>query len=565
MAVPVPKGEDFGRRQRSRRTLVLAAVFLVYLALGGVVFGRLEVYEKERTVLRTEPAWRALKDHLNVTESAGIQEQPPPADDPGVDRTGSEQDPRSGLESEPNSKSGNESDTASRPKPESESDPRSDPAAESDSRLSSESVTMSRSSPDSESDSWTALKAAAVAKCDPETAAEIESLLDAAAEGNVSALETATERCGPGALLTTVELVEVNWSFIDAFFFCMTVITTIGYGHISPSSAGGQIFCIFYSLLGIPISGLLLAGLSDFFAGNLLNFYDSKWQKRWGESRWSLAGFTALYLLVGFLLFVFAPAVVFTWLEGWNYRESVYYAFITLSTIGFGDYTAAIANDDAWTTVYKVFVMLWVLIGLGYWVLVLNFLQKALKSKEVVAGLRQTSKLIAKEAEDIRQALVDAGILQRDAVFVPEHSKMTMNLMMNMSSMLAVGGPHTDGAGAEAGAPAPHLGEVRGIHSMGASLRSNSLLSALMASLPPSAAAAPQTPAAAPVTAEGAAALTPLLEQRAEESSVEQRAEESAGGEGTEEGTGGEGTEQSARGRGTAESPADQRTEESPV
>ncbi|XP_043199939.1 uncharacterized protein LOC122369336 [Amphibalanus amphitrite] len=511
MAVPVPKGEDFGRRQRSRRTLVLAAVFLVYLALGGVVFGRLEVYEKERTVLRTEPAWRALKDHLNVTESAGIQEQPPPADDPGVDRTGSEQDPRSGLESEPNSKSGNESDTASRPKPESESDPRSDPAAESDSRLSSESVTRSRSSPDSESDSWTALKAAAVAKCDPETAAEI------------------------------------------------------GYGHISPSSAGGQIFCIFYSLLGIPISGLLLAGLSDFFAGNLLNFYDSKWQKRWGESRWSLAGFTALYLLVGFLLFVFAPAVVFTWLEGWNYRESVYYAFITLSTIGFGDYTAAIANDDAWTTVYKVFVMLWVLIGLGYWVLVLNFLQKALKSKEVVAGLRQTSKLIAKEAEDIRQALVDAGILQRDAVFVPEHSKMTMNLMMNMSSMLAVGGPHADGAGAEAGAPAPHLGEVRGIHSMGASLRSNSLLSALMASLPPSAAAAPQTPAAAPVTAEGAAALTPLLEQRAEESSVEQRAEESAGGEDTEEGTGGQGTEQCTRGQGTAESPADQRTEESPV
>ena len=61
-----------------------------------------------------------------------------------------------------------------------------------------------------------------------------------------------------------------------------------GYGHISPSSAAGQIFCIVYSLLGIPISGLLLAGLSDFFAGNLLNFYDSKWQQKWGESRWDI-------------------------------------------------------------------------------------------------------------------------------------------------------------------------------------------------------------------------------------------------------------------------------------
>ena len=56
--------------------------------------------------------------------------------------------------------------------------------------------------------------------------------------------------------------------------------------------------------------------------------------------RWSLGAFTALYLLVGFVLFVFAPAIVFSWLEDWNYREAVYYAFITLSTVGFGDYTA---------------------------------------------------------------------------------------------------------------------------------------------------------------------------------------------------------------------------------
>ena len=167
---------------------------------------------------------------------------------------------------------------------------------------------------------------------------------------------------------------------------------------------------------------------------------------------------------------------------------------------------------------YKVFVMLWVLVGLGYWVLVLNFLQKALKSKEVVAGLRQTSKLIAKEAEDIRQALVDAGILQRDAVFVPEHSKMTMSLMMNMSSMLAGGGRQP-----EAGSAAPHS-EVRGIHSMGASLRSNSILSALMAAAPPAgqpgpaSPAEPQSPAASAASPESGATLTPLLERRGEES-----------------------------------------------
>ena len=61
MAVPVPKGDDFGRKNRSRRTLVMAVVFVLYLVLGGVVFSQLEVYEKERALLRPTLAWRSLQ------------------------------------------------------------------------------------------------------------------------------------------------------------------------------------------------------------------------------------------------------------------------------------------------------------------------------------------------------------------------------------------------------------------------------------------------------------------------------------------------------------------------
>ena len=72
MAVPVPKGEDFGRRQKSQRTVVLAVVFVLYLALGGVVFGCLEVYEKERTVLRAAPAWHALQGEAPLPTSVRL-------------------------------------------------------------------------------------------------------------------------------------------------------------------------------------------------------------------------------------------------------------------------------------------------------------------------------------------------------------------------------------------------------------------------------------------------------------------------------------------------------------
>lgn len=36
-----------------------------------------------------------------------------------------------------------------------------------------------------------------------------------------------------------------------------------GFGNISPHTEGGRIFCIIYSLLGIPLFGFLLAGVGD--------------------------------------------------------------------------------------------------------------------------------------------------------------------------------------------------------------------------------------------------------------------------------------------------------------
>jgi hypothetical protein len=47
-----------------------------------------------------------------------------------------------------------------------------------------------------------------------------------------------------------------------------------------------------------------------------------------------------LYLIPGFVIFIFLPTGVFMHFEGWTFVESLYYAFVTLSTIGFGDFVA---------------------------------------------------------------------------------------------------------------------------------------------------------------------------------------------------------------------------------
>lgn len=60
------------------------------------------------------------------------------------------------------------------------------------------------------------------------------------------------------------------------------------------------------------------------------------------KARW-LAG--SITLLSGLLLFLLLPPLLFAHVEGWSYLEGFYFAFITLSTVGFGDYVIGEKNN----------------------------------------------------------------------------------------------------------------------------------------------------------------------------------------------------------------------------
>lgn len=59
---------------------------------------------------------------------------------------------------------------------------------------------------------------------------------------------------------------EEKWGFWNSIFFSVIVVTTIGYGHLSPITDQGRVFCMIFAIFGIPLTGILLAAIGDRFS-----------------------------------------------------------------------------------------------------------------------------------------------------------------------------------------------------------------------------------------------------------------------------------------------------------
>ncbi|XP_076325915.1 two pore potassium channel protein sup-9-like isoform X2 [Tachypleus tridentatus] len=172
----------------------------------------------------------------------------------------------------------------------------------------------------------------------------------------------------------------IQWKFAGAFYFATTVLTTIGYGHSTPATWGGKTFCMFYALAGIPLGLVMFQSIGERL--NTFVAYLLKTAKRCLKMKNTEVTETNLICLVSILstLLMTTGAAVFSRYEYWNYFDAFYYCFITLTTIGFGDYVAlqkesALQNKPEYVAFSLVFILFGLsVVSAGMNLLVLRFL-----------------------------------------------------------------------------------------------------------------------------------------------------------------------------------------------
>ncbi|KAG0274522.1 Potassium channel, partial [Linnemannia exigua] len=196
------------------------------------------------------------------------------------------------------------------------------------------------------------------------------------------------------AIYSTLE----RWSFDEAVNFCIVSFATIGYGNLSPKTNAGQIIFFFYGLLGISSLGFFVVSLRNAvieqFQWRLVDRFSKPAHLTRVQTRMSAKDISfpvarfeeeqrvkmvvkrkMIVRMVFIWIFMwFGGAGIFCIFEPWTYLESLYFCFVTLTTIGFGDYVPKEPGSIEFWNVY-------VFVGLSVFAYILSLSSESMASQ----------------------------------------------------------------------------------------------------------------------------------------------------------------------------------------
>lgn len=124
---------------------------------------------------------------------------------------------------------------------------------------------------------------------------------------------------------------------------------------------------------------LILLTLLSKILNNIIEWLLNKLGKH-TRKRWVKILTFVVILFTGLIFFILIPSVLFLPLQGWTYFEGIYYCFVTLTTVGFGDLVPTqSANNARFQGIYRVCTSGWIWFGLAFVALLISRVQSLLE------------------------------------------------------------------------------------------------------------------------------------------------------------------------------------------
>jgi potassium channel subfamily K member 9 len=139
--------------------------------------------------------------------------------------------------------------------------------------------------------------------------------------------------------------VSQQWKYYDSFYFSTVVLALIGYGHRILITTRAKIFCVLYAMLGIPMWLITFQSAGERL-NSLLSYSLSKIKQTLQMKQTKITDGELLVMeSILSMIILLLGACVFSKYEGWSFFDAFYYGFITLTTIGFGDYVVLVSKN----------------------------------------------------------------------------------------------------------------------------------------------------------------------------------------------------------------------------
>ena len=173
--------------------------------------------------------------------------------------------------------------------------------------------------------------------------------------------------------------------FFECVIICSIPVHYAGYGTIAPTTSAGQVLFIFYALVGIPIALIFLSTLGDIFSSWIERALTPVKNRCGGNKAILSRSIAILFIIIlGLVLFIFFPALVFVAIEeNWTYGQAVYFCFVSLTTVGFGDFVPAQSSATFGTPLlglYKICAAAWTWLGLAFVALLITEIQRLIEA-----------------------------------------------------------------------------------------------------------------------------------------------------------------------------------------